>query len=60
LKAVAAKVQEDTYKIILHEATRRQVTVSVVVREALEQVFGEDEGNRRRKTREDEGVEAEP
>ena len=39
LKAVAAKVPDEVYSIILYRAARRGVTVSVVVRETLEHAF---------------------
>jgi len=42
---VAAKVQDETYEIIRYEAAKRGVTVSVVVRRALEQTFGPHDGN---------------
>ena len=45
LKAVAAKVSEEIYAIILYRAARRGVTVSVIVREALEHAFKPKGGN---------------
>ena len=45
LKAVAAKVSRETYAIILYRAAERGVTISVIVREALERTFGPKGGN---------------
>ena len=52
MRAVAAKIHEETYRIILYEAASRGVTVSVVVRKALEAVFGPHGGNLDLKRRE--------
>jgi len=52
MRPVAAKIHDDTYDIILHEAARRGVTVSVVVRRALEQIFGPCEGYRTKRREE--------
>ena len=52
MRPVAAKVHDETYDIILYEAAKRGVTVSVVVRRALEQVFGPRDGNLKGNTQE--------
>ena len=46
LKAVAAKVSWETYSVIIYRAAERGVTVSVIVREALEHAFRSEGGNR--------------
>jgi hypothetical protein len=52
MRAVAAKVQEATYDRILYEAAKHEVTVSVVVRRALERAFGPNAGNLKESTQE--------
>jgi hypothetical protein len=45
MKAVASKVSPAIYAEVRREADSRGISVSAVVREALERVFGESEGN---------------
>jgi hypothetical protein len=45
MRPVAAKVHDETYDIILYEAAKCGVTVSIIVRRALEQTFGPHDGN---------------
>ena len=46
LRAVAAKVPDETYGKAVYRAAQRGVTVSVVVREGLEHASNAGSGNR--------------